>query len=212
MKSFVKIFILFACISLFACQKDQVQQKFNVGIEILSLTCFPKDSIQLKFRIISTDGTPPYSYSWINPSSLQGEGPFVLNIIENTSFDVIVSDSNNVNEKFHYEILKDTIAPLNHDYRNSFTGRYKGTYSDTWKPMQSQYPVTHIYSGYEMSVTKHKDFNMLKIGVWDCSFNIKDLTFSGPYKSIGGQFDRDRMVFYDNTIDLIYFQGQKIKE
>jgi hypothetical protein len=202
-----------ALVSVFACHKENPQLKFNVGIEIISLMCFPNDSISLKFKINSTDGTPPYTYEWANPATFTGEGPFTMNIIDNTSLDVIVADSNNTKVNFHYEIKKDTIDPLKHDYRTLFTGNYKGTYIRTWKPMQSPYPVTDIYTDYVISVTKHKDFKMLTITVWgDFYLKIKDLTLSSLYISKFGHFEQDKIEIYDSTIDLKSFRGQKVKE
>ncbi len=212
MKTFVKFFVLYALLSVFACQKENSELNFKVGIEIISLTCFPNDSISITFKVSSTDGKPPYTYKWINPATFTGEGPFTLNIQNNTNLDVTVSDSINRKMKFHYEIKKDTIDSLKYDYRNLFTGKYKGTHIRTWKPMQSQYPVTDIDNDYVISVTKHKDFKKLIISGWDFYLNIKDLTLTGPYKTIYGHFEQDKIEIYDNTIDRISFRGQKIKE
>lgn len=217
MKTFIKFFVLYALLPVFACHKenppDNPQLNFIVRIEIISLTCFPHDSISITFKISSTDGKPPYTYKWINPATFTGEGPFTLNIQNNTNLDVIVSDSIYRKFKFHYEIKKDTIDSLKYDYRNLYIGKYKGTFIRTWKPMQSLYPVTDIYTDYVLSLTKHKDFRMLAISYWgDFYLKIKDLTLIGPYKSMYGHFEQDKIEIYDYTIDHLSFRGQKIKE
>ncbi len=121
--------ILVAFLVLFSCKKESEEENstdnhLKVSASVTRLVYFPYDSISLTFLIEATNGTPPYSYHWINPPGFTGAGPFTIDVESDTTLEIEVSDAGNEKINYLYEIRKDTIDPLRYDYRDLYVGRY----------------------------------------------------------------------------------------
>jgi hypothetical protein len=147
----------------------------------------------------ATNGIEPYSYHWLNPKTLPGAGPFTINVKSDVYLDVEVSDARNIKEKYQCEIKKDTIDSLKYDYRNAYIGNYDCEVIYRWVNIDSG-GVYHYYdTTYQdtVLVSKHKQFNMLKIE------NIPDLTYYPKYSGFMG-YHTD-VTFTNDSLDLYFF-------
>lgn len=97
---------------------------FNADLLIKRLICYPNDSISLNFEVSPKDGNGPYTYKWIMPDTLNGSGPFTVNLVKDLKILVKIIDANSKQLDFSFLIKKDTIDPLKNDYRNEVVGKY----------------------------------------------------------------------------------------
>jgi hypothetical protein len=196
--------------------KDEIKS-LNVDFKIIDLIYYPDDSIPLTFMITSTNGIQPYNYNWINPDTLVGEGPFTIDLSNNSIFYVEVKDADNNKVILHYEIRKDTIDRLKYDYRNDFIGLYNCEVIYSWVVDSNGIYIGRNYDIYQdtIEVIKHSDFQKINISnvVSDLNFSYRDSTFSGYHTS--GKFKGDSIIFYFfATPAALYswnYKGLKIK-
>jgi len=121
----INTLLLVLVIILQSCNKEDDTPTINNEFHVSSLICYPNDSISVTFLITSSGGKAPYTYFWINPDTLNGNGPFKLPIDKDLDLQLEVTDANNVKVNFQYGIKKDTIDILKYDYRNPIIGLYK---------------------------------------------------------------------------------------
>lgn len=194
-----KISFLLYLVVCFSCKTDDKDLKensdFNTELEIISLLCYPNDSISMSFRINSSNGTAPYNYKWLQPDTLVGEGPFTIWLKNNLLLDVEVFDADQNKMKFHYEILKDTIDLQKNDYRNVVTGLYTCEVLFNSATVDSGHIIPHdsIYQD-TIEISKHSDVKMLKISYYDVNYNFRNSSFDAYHLS--GYFKDDSISFY----------------
>jgi hypothetical protein len=196
-----RISFLFYFAVCFSCKQDEKGIKentvFNNDLEIISLICYPNDSISLSFTINSTNGTAPYNYKWLNPDTLAGEGPFTIWLKNNLLLDVEIFDADQDEMEFYYEILKDTIDCVENDYRNIVTGLYncEVIYHWTTQDPPGNFITNDSIFQDTIEISKDSDVKMLKISNFpDVNYYYRSSSFDGYHLS--GYFRNDSISFY----------------
>lgn len=164
MKDNLKIIVIIIGILFFQnCKKEineQPRNDFNADFLVKRLICYPNDSISLSFEVSPKDGNGPYTYKWIMPDTLNGSGPFTVNLLKDLNILVKITDANSKQLDFSSLIKKDTIDPLKYDYRNNVVGKYLCDFVESyplmtdsgWKIIDKKYQDT-------LKVYKSKVFN-----------------------------------------------------
>jgi len=196
-----KILFLFVCFSFLSCEKNTKENiDFNVDLKITDLICYPDDIIHISFLISPANGIAPYTFKWISPDTLDGSGPFDLDIKSNLYLHAEVCDADSNKIDFQYELLKDTIDFLLYDYRNRFTGLYlcNVKYNSTENNSVGEFITTTTFYKDTIEISKPADISMLNISNFPVvSFNYKSLSFEAYHTS--GRF------IGDSCIHIYYF-------
>jgi len=158
------LLLLLIATGIASCKKQETEPAIKVEFKLLNLSYYPNDSISLRFLISAQGGQEPYTWHWINPSELQGEGPFTLWPENDLSLELEVSDALMAKKSFHILVLRDSIDPVTYDYRNPLTGtydcyvHYRQTIDSAgnWITRDSFYKDT-------LTVAKHTDFDKLDL-------------------------------------------------
>jgi hypothetical protein len=170
---------------------------FNVNLEISSLKVFPNDSISISFGINCSDGVAPFSFIWVNPDTLLGEGPFIISLDSNLILDLEVFDAEQAKVEFHYELLKDTIDFERYDYRNEYYGFYQCDviYRSATEETPGVFITKETLYRDTIEVSESSDITMLEISDFtEVNYNFTSSSFDAYHLS--GKFRSDSIFFY----------------
>lgn len=203
MKSCLKILVSTIVIcSLFQnCQEESYEPKkdFQADLLVKSLICYPDDSISLRFELSPKDGTEPYSYQWIIPDTLEGSGPFTVNLKEDLKILVKITDANSKQLDYSLTIKKDTIDSLKYDYRNLIVGKYLCDYEE-WYPTLTDTGWVQIKNNYRdtLVIANGEQFSNLVCGYYnELSYTGKTNRFTYVWGSVSSSvYVRNDSVYY----------------
>lgn len=119
------------------------------------------------------DGNGPYSYQWIMPDTMKGNGPFTVNLKENLKIVVKITDANSKQLDYTHIIRKDTIDSLKYDYRNHIIGNYISDFEE-WYPVPTSSGWEQVRNNYRdtLFIDKSEKFNTIVCG------NYNELTYN----------------------------------
>jgi hypothetical protein len=139
----------------FSCEKEN-SSKISFEFNAIDIIYYPEKHISMTFKIIPEGDNGPFTLKWYEPDSLNGEGPYAIEINDDLKLDFEIQNAINTLKRFTYEIKVDTIDSLKYDYRNGYIGSYVCN-------------VTYSSNGYNqyfidtLTVEKNNSFSMLNI-------------------------------------------------
>lgn len=199
------IVILIGFVLCYGCKKDSTEgpkSDFKADILIRKLVCYPNDSVSISFEISPKEGNGPYSYQWILPDSLNGNGPFTFCLVKDLKISVIIKDANHKQLDFSYLVRKDTIDFMRYDYRNNFIGDYVCDADHFWYQLvNSEWKIIHNIDRDTITVQKSQLFSNLF-----CIYELKYQSARNIFSSSWGNGESAQIHFINDSLYYNYFR------
>lgn len=219
MRATTELLILASFLLLCSCKKqgegvNDNGNNFKVGIKVNSLICYPYDNISLSFFINVENGSPPYSYKWIEPESFSGPGPFTIKVKSDLLLKLEVSDAIIHKVTYRFVIRKDTIDSLKYDYRNKYIGDYacEVIYHETTIGPGGVITTQDTTYHDTITVSKHAQFDMLNIShIPEVTYDPKKSNFVGSRTTVTFKGDNIDAYYYQTPIALINWTYRGVK-
>lgn len=176
-----------------------------------NMVCYPDDSIFLEFEVFFSAEKEPFTYQWIYPDTFSGTGPFTVGLREDLLLDVLITDAENEQFEYIHLIRKDTIDPLNYDYRESYSGDYDCEIVDYQNHVV---PHVYIHSRDTIAVTRDDDFSRIIVVGYSLKFDIR-YGYIGGDKQFGRFYKGDSLYldtyFSPEPMEVRLYYGKKIE-
>lgn len=190
MKNYLKVLISLSivCALFHSCDKefDEPRSDFKADLLVDRLICYPNDSISLSFELVPKEGNGPYSYQWIMPDTMKGNGPFTVNLKQDLKILVKITDADSKQLDYTYIVKKDTIDSLRYDYRNPIIGSYISDFKE-WYPVLTTSGWEQVRNNYRDTLFIHKSekFNTVVCGNYnELTYNRKTHIFTYEWGSV----------------------------
>jgi hypothetical protein len=141
---------------------------FELRLSVDKIVCYPNDSIRLTYAVATLGALAPLTYTWIQPLTNSGAGPFNVQLSADQPILLEVTDARAITRRLETIIQKDTIDSLRYDWRELYLADYTGLKTIQQLVQDSLGNWIMVTNTYTDTVTVSKEpfyFSQLKFSI-----------------------------------------------